>query len=156
MTIYDRLKADHDRLRDLFARLTEAEGDDRRPLFMELQRALWAHHKIEEVVFYEPLRHAAETRGEVLEGLNEHHMLNGLTEELNAMPSGNEAWTAKLQVLDELVRHHLDEEEEEIFEEAKSVLDDAQARLMAGEWDARRAKLLDALAPLDLPAAPRP
>ena len=153
MDIFDRIKHDHDTLRDLLERIEDpdkasGEKDSRRAVFDEFQRELWAHGKVEEAVFYAALAKHRDAKAETMEGLNEHHMINGLAEELNAMPADSGAWTAKMQVLGELLRHHLDEEEDELFEEAREALADERADELGRLYDERKEHALAALAPL--------
>ncbi|KAA0681120.1 hemerythrin domain-containing protein [Roseomonas genomospecies 6] len=146
-SIFDQIKQDHDTIRRLLDEAEKADGDPR-AAYEDLQRELWAHGKIEEAVFYQSLSKAKNTKQETTEGLNEHHIINGFLDELNAMPADSTAWKAKLQVLGEVTRHHLDEEEEELFEEAKKALDDTRAEELGGIYAERKKQMLAALAPL--------
>ncbi|WP_448203035.1 hemerythrin domain-containing protein [Azospirillum sp. sgz302134] len=151
MSIFDRIKQDHDtvrRLLDEAEKAGEKDGAKARRVYEDLQRELWAHGKVEEAVFYQALSKAKNTKEETVEGLNEHHIINGLLDELNAMPADGTAWKAKLQVLGEIVRHHLDEEEEELFEEAKEALNDKRADELGHLFAERKEQMLAALAPL--------
>ncbi|WP_035693557.1 hemerythrin domain-containing protein [Azospirillum halopraeferens] len=145
MDIFERIKKDHDTLRSLLERAGKGEPDG---AYDELQRELWAHGKAEETIFYAALEKSRSAREETVEGLNEHHMINGLLDELNAMTTRDMAFRAKLQVLGELVRHHLDEEEEELFEEAREAIDAERARELARLFDDRKSHALAALKPL--------
>lgn len=147
MTIFDQIKQDHDTVRSLLDKAEKADGGAR-PVYEELQRELWAHGKVEEAVLYEALNQARTAKAETVEGLNEHHLINSLLDELNAMPADSTAWKAKLQVLGELVRHHLDEEEEEMFEEAEEALGDERAEELGRIYAERKEQVLAALAPL--------
>ncbi len=146
MDIYARIRQDHDRLRSLLDRLQDGGADPR--LADELKRELWAHGKVEEVVFYDAVAHAGKARAEALEGLNEHHLINTLVNELNAMSGEGTAWKAKVQVLGEQVRHHIDEEEEELFEEARAVIGQDRAEDLGRAFDERKALLMRAVAPM--------
>ncbi|WP_207457912.1 hemerythrin domain-containing protein [Azospirillum sp. SYSU D00513] len=145
MNILERIKKDHDTLRSLLDKAEEAEGKE---VFEELQRELWAHAKAEETIFYAALAQAKTAKMETVEGLNEHHMINTLLDELNAMPAEGIAWKAKLQVLGELVRHHLDEEEEEMFEDAEKALDDKRSTELGALYADRKKHAMAALEPL--------
>ncbi len=145
--IFTRIKADHDTIRALLDKVEKANGGGR-PVYEDLQRELWAHAKVEESVFYAALAKAREAKSETIEGLNEHHLINGLLDELNAMKTSDSGWQEKLQVLGELVRHHLDEEEEELFEEARDYLDDGRAVELAGFYSDRKDHVMAGLAPL--------
>lgn len=145
--IFARIQTDHDTIRSLLEKTEKANGSGR-ARFEDLQRELWAHAKVEEGVFYAALSKAKEAKGETIEGLNEHHLINTLLDELNAMIATDSGWTAKLQVLGELVRHHLDEEEEELFEEARDYLDDDRSAELGALYAERKEQAMAALAPL--------
>lgn len=145
--IFARIEADHETIRSLLEKAEKANGSGR-AVFEELQRELWAHAKVEEGVFYAALSKARSAKGETIEGLNEHHLINTLLDELNAMTATDSGWTAKLQVLGELVRHHLDEEEEELFEEARDYLDDDRSVELGALYAERKDHAMAALAPL--------
>lgn len=148
MDIFDRIKTDHDTLRDLLERIEDPDKESRRAVFEVFARELWAHGKVEEAVFYAALSKHRGAKAETMEGLNEHHMINGLAEELNAMPADSGAWSAKMQVLGELLRHHLDEEEDELFDEARDALEGERADELGRLYDERKRHALAALAPL--------
>lgn len=145
--IFARIKTDHDTIRSLLDKAEKANGSGR-AVFEELQRELWAHSKVEEGVFYASLKKVKEAKSETVEGLNEHHLINGLLDELNAMKTTDSGWKEKLQVLGELVRHHLDEEEEELFEEAKEALDDGRAAELGSAYAESKTHIMAGLAPL--------
>jgi hemerythrin-like domain-containing protein len=90
---------------------------------------LIGHSKCEEDVFYPALKEAADKEGKglVLEAVEEHHMADSLIQQLKALSAKDETYDAKFKVLIESVEHHIEEEESEMFPEAK--------RLLAGQLD---------------------
>ncbi len=151
MNIYDRIKQDHDAARKVITQLkatTPEEGKQRQKLFDHLKIEMWVHHKVEEAVFYSYLRAGDDMHGEAMEAYNEHHMANGVFEELDTFPVDSEEWGMKFKALCELVEHHMDEEEEDFFPEARKTISDEVADLMGEEFDSRKAAALAALAPL--------
>ena len=94
----------------------------RTELFAKLNEELTIHAKVEEAIFYPAIKQAAETREIVLEGFEEHHVVKMILKELEAVPVDTEQWTAKLKVLKENVEHHVEEEEQEMFQKARQVL----------------------------------
>jgi len=150
MEIYARIKKDHDEARELMEKIKKTSpGDERDELFEYFARDMWLHHKLEEAVFYRTLAEKRKTRGEAFEAENEHHVANGLLEELETMPADSHEWMAKFGVLCELIEHHMDEEEEETFEEAREVLSGEIAEEMGQRFDERKEVLMAALEPLD-------
>jgi len=153
MDIYDRIKQDHDEARQVMAQIkdtSERAIKTRQKLFDSFKRDLWAHHKLEEAVFYTTLAARRKTRAEAFEAVNEHHVANGLLEELDSVPVDSPEWAAKFGVLCELVEHHMEEEEGETFEEAREVLSEAAAATMGEKFDSRKKVMLAAMEPLDL------
>ena len=150
MDIYARIKKDHDEARELIAKIKDtSSGDKRAELFEYFARDMWLHHKLEEAVFYRTLVEKRKTRGEAFEAENEHHVANGLLEELETMPADTPEWMAKFGVLTELIEHHMEEEEEDTFEEAREVLPDEIAEEMGKHFDDRKKVLMAALEPVD-------
>lgn len=153
MDIYKRIKKDHDEARELMAEIKETSDQavkTRRRLFDRFKREMWVHHKLEEAVFYTTLAKRRATRDEAFEAVNEHHVANGVLEELDSMPVDSPEWASKFGVLCELVEHHMDEEEEETFAEAREVLDKAAAATMGDKFDSRKKVMIAAMEPLDL------
>ncbi len=153
MNIYDRIKQDHDDARELMAEIKDTSDQavkTRRRLFDRFKREMWVHHKLEEAVFYNTLSRHRETRDEAFEAVNEHHVANGLLEELDSVPVDSPEWASKFGVLTELVEHHMDEEEEETFAEAREVLDKEAAETMGEKFDSRKKVVMAAMEPLDL------
>lgn len=148
MLIYDRIKKDHEKARKLLKELKDSKAGDRRSaLFDDLKREIWVHAKVEETVFYLPLMDKRKTRSESLEAINEHHIANSLLEEMDAIPQDNDMWMSKMGVLKETLEHHMEEEEEEVFVEAKKVLSKEDATAMAEDFDRRKGLGLQAITP---------
>ncbi len=155
MNIFDRIKQDHDEAREVIEKLkatAPSAEKTRRQLFDWLKLEMWAHHKVEEAVFYSFLRDTTDMHGEAMEAYNEHHMANGVFEKLDTFPVDSEEWGMKFEALAELVTHHMDEEEDDFFPMAKKVISAAEARLMGEQFDARKRTALAALDPFDLKA----
>jgi hemerythrin superfamily protein len=117
----DLIKSDHDRLKALFNEaLQRDDPEGRRALLHQIRSELLAHERMEEDVFYPALRSASERSTEiVLEGYEEHHVIDIVLDELLDVPEDAEQWRAKLKVLYENLEHHLEEEEGEMFERAR-------------------------------------
>ena len=114
-----KLRADHKAVEKLFKRF---EKDDL-GVVPEICAALSLHAAIEEQVFYPAVR--SEVDGElddVLEAVEEHRLVKGLVSELDGMSGDEETYRAKATVLMELVRHHVEEEETEMFPRVRAVL----------------------------------
>jgi hypothetical protein len=84
------------------------------------------HEAIEEEIFYPELKSHPKAKDIVLEGLQEHHVVDLLMAELENLAVDDESWGAKAKVMQENVEHHMEEEEGEMFPKARLVFDDAE------------------------------
>jgi hemerythrin superfamily protein len=121
------LKADHRTVEDLFKRyegLGPRAFKGRRDVVDRIIRGLSVHSAVEEAVFYPAVRMAvadskAQANGKaeeiVLESLEEHHVVKWTLSELEGMDPKHERFHPKVMVLMESVRHHVEEEEKELF-----------------------------------------
>jgi len=124
MDAFEQLKQDHRRVETLFKRI-EALGDnalkEKKALVAQLVRELAVHSSLEEQVMYPALRAKREAfEDNVLESLEEHLLVKWTLNALDKMPASNERYDAKLSVLKEIVSHHVDEEETELFPKARA------------------------------------
>jgi hemerythrin-like domain-containing protein len=129
MNAFQLLKEDHKKVDGLFQQLestTERAVKTRQELFGKLKEELDLHTDIEEKIFYPAIKQAHETREITLEGFEEHHVVKMLLKELDDMSVDSEQWTAKLKVLKENVEHHVEEEENEMFQKARQVLSEEE------------------------------
>jgi hypothetical protein len=118
------MKADHDRMKILLEEALDSdEPRERVELLHKIRAELMAHEQMEEDVFYPALRSSAEAKDVVLEAFEEHHVIDLILDELLDVPEESDEWKAKLKVLQENVEHHIEEEEGEMFEKAKQVLE---------------------------------
>ncbi|MFM2077699.1 MAG: hypothetical protein RJA49_1589 [Actinomycetota bacterium] len=120
------LKDDHQTVDDLFTQFEQLgprAHKARSAVVGRLIEALTVHAAIEEMVFYPAVRKAlAGTNAMVLEALEEHHVVKVLLKELEGMPATDERFVAKVTVLAEIVRHHVDEEEKDLFPQVRSAM----------------------------------
>ena len=113
------LKDDHKTVERLFKQFEKA-GDrafvEKRRIVDQIIEALSVHASIEEQYFYPATRATVpETEDIALESLEEHHIVKWLLSELTDLDPANERFDAKVTVLMENVRHHVEEEEGEYF-----------------------------------------
>ncbi len=128
-TFFDLLKHDHDKVRDLFEQIEEDEdGENREKLFADLQSEIQEHLQLEEKFFYPALEQSENARDRALESYEEHNVAKTVLREFSGMSLEDERWDAKLKVLQEIVSHHLQEEEKNIFKLARKVLEPDQIK----------------------------
>ncbi|WP_328648926.1 hemerythrin domain-containing protein [Amycolatopsis sp. NBC_00348] len=120
------LKDDHktvERLFKQFEKAGERAYQEKRKLVDAMIEELTTHTYVEEEIFYPVAREAVpETRDHVLESVEEHHVMVWLMAELRTLDPKDETFDAKVTVLTESVRHHVEEEEEEWFPEVRKAL----------------------------------
>jgi hemerythrin superfamily protein len=124
------LTQDHRDVEKLFKRF-EAAGshayEAKRSIMTDITEALSVHATIEEQVFYPAVRSEVDgTNDEVLEALEEHHVVKWLLSELEDLAPDDERYQAKATVLIENVRHHVEEEEGELFPQVRKALSDKE------------------------------
>jgi hemerythrin superfamily protein len=128
------LQHDHEEVEQLFRqfeKLTERAHKSKEKIVAKVIRELAIHSAIEEMLFYPAVRTAAlkatvrtlkEAGDTVLESLEEHHVVKWTLTELEKMKPEDERYDAKFKVLMESVRHHVEEEQDELFPKARRLL----------------------------------
>jgi hemerythrin superfamily protein len=139
------LKSDHRAVEGLFKQVEEQSDTahaTRRKLFTQIKDALTEHARIEETVFYPAFKartkRNTEESDEVLEAYEEHGNVKAMLEKLSALEPDDETYNAKLQVLSELVKHHVKEEETMLFKQAKQLFDGAELEELGEELEAAK------------------
>lgn len=120
------LKDDHKTVEKLFKEFEKA-GDGaykkKRDIVDKIIDELVTHTYIEEEIFYPAAREGApDTTDHVLESVEEHHVVVWMLSELKEMDPRDERFDAKVTVLMENVRHHVEEEEEEWFPQVREAM----------------------------------
>ena len=132
MTLFEALREDHDTQRTLLGLLIKTHGDSdgREELFEKVKKALTSHAATEERALYIPMMELDMTQEKARHSVAEHHEIDELVEELEDTDFSSPGWLAAARKLHDLVTHHLDEEEQEVFQLAgRALSDDAKARL---------------------------
>jgi iron-sulfur cluster repair protein YtfE (RIC family) len=131
------LHSDHlkvSKLLEEVAATTDRAVKKREELFEKITTELKQHEEIEEKIFYPALKKEnPEARDIVLEAGEEHHLIDGIIDELQAIPFDNEIWKAKFTVLKENIEHHVKEEEQVMFKKAKQVFNRQDLEQLAKE-----------------------
>ena len=147
------LKQDHDKVKELLEKLestTERGEKTRTELFATIKGEMVVHEIIEEEIFYPELKGHTKAKDIVLEGYEEHHVVDLLMSELEAMDVTDESWGAKALVMKENIEHHIEEEEGEMFETARSVFDEAELNDLGARMAERKTQ---AQGELNIPAS---
>lgn len=142
MTIFEALRSDHERQRDLLDRLEQTEGasDTRDALFSELKTELAEHAAAEEKHFYAHLMRVDMTIDKARHSVAEHKELDDRVEELEQIDHSNPQWLIKFKELKHRVLHHLEEEEREVFQLAGKALDEDHKTGLANVYQSEMAQ----------------
>jgi hemerythrin-like domain-containing protein len=123
------LKTDHDKVKNLLAELestTERGVRTREELFATIKGELTVHEVIEEEIFYPELKTHPRAMDIVLEGYEEHNVVDTLMRELEETPVDDETWGPKAKVMQENIEHHIEEEEGDMFKAARQVFEKSE------------------------------
>ena len=133
----DLLKKQHKEVKGLFKKIEKTDGArERRELMQQIVTALEGHTTIEEEMFYPAVRELETKKAEemVNEAFEEHHVVKLVLAELPNVDPADERFEAKMTVLSELIEHHAEEEEKEMFKLANKIdedeLEDLGERMM--------------------------
>jgi hemerythrin-like domain-containing protein len=147
--VLDLLITDHDKVKKLFDQFEKMkeeneQDDEAKQLIVETVCAeLTIHTQVEEEIFYPALREALDAEDLLDEAEVEHASAKQLISELAAMQPGDDLYDAKFTVLGEYVKHHIEEEEKELFPKAKK--EKAALEGLAEEVNQRKAELREEL-----------
>jgi hemerythrin superfamily protein len=140
------IKADHREVEQLFREFEEA-GDraykTKQQVVEQIIKELEVHATIEEEIYYPAVEAKAKKDGKelVAEAVEEHHVVKVLLGELTGMSAEDDAFDAKVTVLMENVRHHVEEEEEEMLPQSEEVLGKEELARLGEEMAARKQQL---------------
>jgi hemerythrin superfamily protein len=136
------LKADHRKVERLFKQFEKAGDRAHRTkcrIADEVIRELTTHAYIEETLFYPTARAAVpQTSEHVLESVEEHHVVAWMLSELAHTEPTDERFDAKMAVLMENVRHHVEEEEQDWFPQVREAMSRKDLRSLGEEMQAAR------------------
>jgi hemerythrin superfamily protein len=127
------LKRDHDEVDKMFAEFERIkdDGDDaqKEDLVARICEALTIHARIEESIFYPAARRALQEQGQDLlnEAAVEHQTMKDIVGRLEIAPTSDPLYDAGVKVLSEYVKHHVREEENELFPKVRATDLDLQA-----------------------------
>ena len=138
MNAVELLKSDHRKVEELFARVEDTPKGKHRKLFQQIKAELDVHTHIEETIFYPRLKKEAQLKDITLEGIEEHHQAKMFLKEIPRLSDKNERFAPKLKVLMEDIRHHVREEERNMFPKAQVILSISEMRELGAEMEAEK------------------
>ena len=117
--VFEMLKTDHRHVQDLFTKFEDADKRARGSIADETLTALEVHAALEEELVYPAIAEVIDDEELINEAREEHHVAKLLIKELRKMDAEDEGFATKFKVLGELVGHHIEEEEGEMFPQAQ-------------------------------------
>ncbi len=139
--IFERLKQDHDKHRDLLQRIedTSGESEERQSLFKELTKELKGHAAAEEQAVYSTMLRKPETTDDTRHSVAEHQEIDEALNDLAATDMSSSAWLAKFKEFAHRYRHHIEEEEDDHFPDFAEHITDEDTRHMTEVFEKRKA-----------------
>src|SRR6185503_21077281 len=140
------LKEDHANVRELLGKLVEGKSraqKSRQQLFAEIEMELELHSRVEEEIVYPVFLEIVERTDRHLffEAKEEHALVRRVMDEMDAGSPEDEEFSARAQVLLDLVEHHAQEEEREMFPLLKAETEPERLREMGAEIETRKQEL---------------
>lgn len=138
--IFDRLKQDHDRHRELIAGIEQAATGSRQQatLFEQFTIDVKSHAAAEEQALYSTMLRKPETTDETRHSVAEHHRIEVALNDLAATNAGTPQWMEKFGQLKHAYLHHIGEEEDEHFPDFARYLTAADEEYMRSVFDTRK------------------
>lgn len=139
MDIYAYLKMDHQKVANLMERVVSNDIPEQRATMYEMiKHELTLHAETEEATFYAAIDKATESRkieDDLEHAHGEHDEIRECLQNIDRTNYSEPLWMTYFLKLKELVTHHVEEEEGEVFDDARKVLSDAQAVELAEMMD---------------------
>ncbi len=138
--IFERLKRDHDKHRQLLAQLfaSENQPEERKRLFDEFKVEVTAHAAAEEETLYSTMLAREQLRHDAVHSVAEHKEIGDLLQELAETDVASEQWRADFGKLADRYTHHIDEEETEMFPAAAEGLSDERIAELRARFERRK------------------
>ena len=139
-TIFARLKEDHDRHRELLAKIdqTSAANEEREQLFETFRIEVTAHAAAEEETLYATMLANPDLRHDAQHSVAEHKEIEDFLEEIEEIDRSAGTWMPKFREMKQRYLHHIDEEEEEMFPAAAEGLSDDKVEELAVRFEQRK------------------
>lgn len=138
------LKADHKRVADLFESFESAKSDkNKMSIVAQICTELTVHAQIEEEIFYPAVKAALKDHELIPEATVEHASVKDLIAEVQGKEPYGEMYDAKVKVMGEFVKHHVKEEEKEMFTQVRKT--ELDLKSLGEQMAARKEELMAAM-----------
>lgn len=143
----DMLREDHDKVRELLSELsntTNRAAKKRSDLLQKIKKEVLIHTQIEEEVFYPAFRdsQAEESKKLFYEAKEEHRAVDELVlPDIESTETATDEFAGRVKVLKDMIEHHAEEEEKEIFPKAKKALSKEELEQLGERMAERKQEL---------------
>ncbi|MEZ4599139.1 MAG: hemerythrin domain-containing protein [Syntrophotaleaceae bacterium] len=140
--LFDVIKKDHQEVKGIFEKILQTKkSDQREKLLDQLKSEIIPHMTAEEKILYRDLKdECSECKEDVLEAYEEHHAARLILDELMDLSADDETFHAKASVLQEMVSHHIKEEESTIFKDIKKHMKSDQVEEILQKFEKEKEK----------------
>lgn len=131
--ILETLHEEHEEVQELLSRLVDSdEAREQKRLVVRIKQALVPHTKAEEIVVYDPVSMLKDEQPKIdgAEGYTEHALASATLKQLETLTANTPEFKAAAKVLKELVAHHVEEEERNIWAQVRKNFSDEQRARM--------------------------
>lgn len=152
MNAIELLKQDHEKVKKLLEEIsntTDRAFKKRAELLEKIALELKAHTTIEEEIFYPAFREAGKREQLQMyhEAKEEHRAVDSLVlPDLLATDPGTVEFAGRVKVLRELLEHHIEEEEEEMFKQARELLSEEELTALGEAMKEKKMEVMKAAA----------
>lgn len=137
-TIYECLQKDHRGVLALLDKLIaseKAESEETKALVQQIRDELIPHSRAEEAILYNCLRSFDESKNLVHHSYGEHMAVETMLRSLQVTEAVHVNWQAGAQKMRDMLQHHIDEEEGQLFTQAKQLFTLEEARAMGAAFE---------------------
>ncbi|VVM65552.1 DNA nickase [Pseudomonas fluorescens] len=146
MNAIDLLQADHERVKGILTQLSESTErgvKKRTELLAKLEMEITIHTRLEEEILYPAFKEAGGKEQDVMyyEAKEEHRTVDSLVlPDLKVTDPSSLEFAGRVKVVKELLEHHIEEEETEMFPQAKKLLGKAKLEELGAQMEAMKAQ----------------
>ncbi|WP_341522611.1 hemerythrin domain-containing protein [Pseudomonas sp. G.S.17] len=147
MNAIELLEQDHVRVKDILTQLSESTDraiKKRTDLLAKLEMELTIHTQLEEEILYPAFKEAGSKEQDIMyyEAKEEHRTVDSLVlPDLKMTDPGTPEFSGRVKVVKELLEHHIEEEETEMFPQCKELLGKGRLEEIGAQMEALKAEL---------------
>ena len=150
--LFEQLKSEHKDVKELLKKAEDCPQGERKDVLSQIESELVPHARAEEKTLYAVLLENIKQSGNsedaedlTNEAYEEHRAIDELLGDLKSSSTDDEAWVGKVKVLKENIEHHVDEEENELFEKARKFIEPEKLAQIAQAYNEAKSEYSESL-----------